>query len=76
MQFTVPQDDPFLVYFWRMRVIKGSGVQWGASGIHLAAKLEDAFLFSLLFFYLFLQNYVKDNFNVWEMMRERAVGMF
>lgn len=38
--------------------------------------LEDAFLFSLLFFYLFLQNCVKDNFNVWETMRERAVGIF
>lgn len=51
-------------------------MQWGTSGIHQAAMLEDAFLFSLPFFYLFLQNCVKDNFNVWEMMRERAVGIF
>lgn len=58
---------------------KGSGVQWrarGTSGIHQAAKLEDAFLFFLLFFYPFLQNYVKDNFDVWETIGERAVGIF
>lgn len=56
--------------------MKGSGVLWGTSGINQAAKLKDAFLFFLLFFYLFLQNYVKDNFNVWETIRERAVGIF
>lgn len=56
--------------------MKGSGVQWGSSGIHQATKLEDAFLFFLLFFSPFLQNYVKDNFNVWETIRERALGIF
>lgn len=55
--------------------MKGSGVQWGTSRIHQATKLEVAFLF-FLFFSLFLQNYVKDNFNVWETIRERAVGIF
>lgn len=55
--------------------MKGSGVQWGTSGIHQATKLEVAFLF-FLFFSLFLQNYVKDSFNVWETIRERAVGIF
>lgn len=70
----IPQDDSFcLFYFWSM---KGSGVQWGTSGIHQAAKLEDAFFFFLLFLYPFLQNYTKDNFNVWETIRERAMGMF
>lgn len=59
------------VLFLKYEGMKGSGVQWGTSGIRQAAKLEDAFLF-FLFFYPFLQNYMKDNFNVWEMIRESS----